>query len=123
MDAMLLVDFTNLRGNLAPSSAQVIQSGTEWLDLGNYEDLVLYTDVRELSGSASMAFETAAVRQDSAFMPLIPAFPMAVGLRTDIVQASLAKLPPLRYLRWNITFGAVASDVTFRIWLAAYAHA
>ena len=122
MDAFLFQDFITAKGNFGGGNPQVIQSASDWIDLGNYEDLVLYTDVRVVTGGATMTFETAAVRQDSAFVTLVPSFTMGTGTRVDQVQASLAKVPPLRYLRWNILFGAVPSDVTFRVWLGAYSH-
>lgn len=98
----------------------VIQSAPSWLDLGNLEDVVLYTEVREVLGGAKLTFETSCVELDAAFVPLIPQFTLATGLQTNLVLASLAKIPPMRFLRWNLTGDGAPWDATLRIWVAAY---
>jgi hypothetical protein len=121
MEALLLQDYCTIRGTPA---TRVVQPAYGWLDLGDLEDVVLYLDVRETIPHALLQYETAPAANDSAFVPLIPQFIMSAGLRTDIALASMAKVPPGRFLRWNISGdGFPAWDVTFRIWVAGYGWA
>jgi hypothetical protein len=124
MDARLLQDFLTVRGTSATNPAtQIIQPSYGWLDLGDFEDIVLYCDVRETTPTAQLTYETAPAANDSAFVPLIPLFTMSVGLTTTNIPAFLAKVPPARFLRWRVTGDGTPFDVTFRIWLAAYGWA
>ena len=121
MQSLLLQDLITIR---AAGSQSVIQSPTSWLDLGDLEDVAIFTDVRETSGSIQMSIETAAAAQESAFVTLVPSFTVATGIRTEVVTAYLAKVPPARYLRWHLsTDPAGSGDATFRIWVAAYGWA
>ena len=117
MEALLLQDFTTVRGT---ASTQVIQPSYGWLDLGELEDIVLYTDVRETLPNAKMTFETAPAPTDAAFVTLVPQFILATGLRTDSMFASLANVPVARFLRWRLSGDANPWDATFRVWVAAY---
>ncbi len=116
MEALLLQDYTTIR----TSTQQVVQPAYGWLDLGDLEDVVLYTDVREATNSPALIYETAPAPIDSAFVTIVPQFTMTVGLRTDKVFTSSANVAVSRYLRWRIPLGVGVSDATFRIWVAAY---
>jgi hypothetical protein len=114
----LLQDFVSLK---AVSGASIVQTATNWVDLGDVEDLVLITDVRDVLNSPQLAFDTAATAQDAAFVPIVAPFSLAVGLQTNVVLASFAGVPPARFLRWRLLPGVGApSQATFRIWCAAY---
>lgn len=120
MDAVLLQDFTTARASNA--SPSIIQSAHAWVDLGDYEDIQISTDIRAVTGALSLKFETSPTRDENAFTSLFPAFTVATGTRTDLVPTFLASVAPARFLRWNLTLTAGASgDATFRIWIAAYA--
>ncbi len=118
VEGFLLQDFITVR---AAASTQIVQTSSSWLDLGDLEDVVLYTDVREALNSGKLAFETSPSAVDSQFVPLVPAFTLGVGLQTNVVLASLAGVPPARYLRWRFqgVVGATA-QATFRVWAASY---
>jgi hypothetical protein len=118
VEPSLLQDFISLRG---ASNIQVVQTATSWLDLGDAEDITLYTDVREASGGGQLTFETSATMLDSQFVALVPQFTLATGLRTDVVLASMAKIPPARFVRWRFNSAPGApGQATFRVWAATY---
>jgi hypothetical protein len=120
MDALLLQDFISVS---AASTTQIVQSPSGWIDLGEIEDVVLYTDIRETSGTGTLAIETSPTMQNGSFVSLV-SFTPAVGLRTDVVTAYLAKVPAARFLRWSLTAPVgTTGDATFRIWVAAYGWA
>jgi hypothetical protein len=116
VEALLLADFTTVRGT---SSTIVTQPSYGWLDLGEIEDVVLYTDCRETT-NANLVFETSPAPIDGAFVTLIPQFALATGLRTDAVFSSFANVPVSRYLRWKLSGSSNPWDASFRIWVAAY---
>ena len=105
------------------SSTQLIQTSSSWLDLGDLEDLTLYLDVRGASGGAKLTYETSASGLDSQFVPLLTTITLSTGLRTDVVAASLAKVPPARFLRWRLQGDGNPWDATFRLWVAGYGWA
>lgn len=120
MTPLLFQDLLTARGN---SSTQVIQTASNWLDLGDLEDVTLYLDVREFTGGAKLTYETSPSQLDSQFVALLPTITLAAGVRTDVVVASLAKVPPARFLRWRLQGDGSPWDASFRIWVAAYGWA
>ncbi len=123
MDGLLVQDWATLRG--ADATSMIVQSSTDWVDLGAVEDLVLFLDVREVTSGATikMYYETAPVREQGAFVSMLQPFTMAVGTRVDRCFSSNSGVAPARYLRWRLsrTSGAGTWDATFRLWAATYA--
>jgi len=111
-----------LRG--ASSNFGIVQSASGWIDVCDFEDLVLFTDVREVSGGVTLTFETAPIAEDAAFVAMFAGFSVATGVRVDSLLASQpgTKVPPARYIRWRLVGGA-AWDLTFRVHASAYALA
>ena len=107
--------------------SSITQSSWKWLDLSNYDDIVLYLDVRELTGSMGvlMAYETAPTQSGADFTSLFAPFTMAVNSspRVDRVLAGFVATPAARFLRWTVSvpdaFGGLW-DVTFRILIAMH---
>ena len=122
MEARLLQDFVTVKGT---PNTNIIQPIYGWLDLGPYEDVILYCDVREAPASSppTMSYETAPSANDASFVSMLTSFNLTVGVQTNVFTASLANIPPARYLRWHITPGPSNWDVTFRIWAALYRYA
>ena len=114
-------DYVSLRG---ASGTSIVQSSTSWLDLDDMEDLVIYTDCKEAANGGKLAFDTSPTPLESQFVSLVAPFTLATGLQTNVVLATYAGTPPLRYLRWRFV-GAVGSvsEATFRIWVAGYGWA
>ena len=111
MDGLLLQDFTTIR-----STSTFTQSATAWLDIGDYEDLTFYLDVKEFTGS-SLTYQTSPTRQDGSFQSLIPAFGLAVGLRVDVISANVAPVPPARYVRWQLTGTGTFERYDRELWI------
>ena len=109
-------------GNPTPLITSIPQGADAWLDVLPYEDLVFYLDVKEVTNTVTMNYETAPIPQESSFLPMVPPFALTPGLRVDPVLAAYAAIPRAQFVRWRLTNagGSGSWDVTFRIWLAAY---
>jgi hypothetical protein len=130
MDGLLLQDWVTLRGiNTAVIPITSITQGSEnWLDIGDYEDLVFIIDVREFTNPSSpdvmLVYETSPTVQESSFRAMVNAFTPSLGRRVDRVFATYAGVPPARYVRWKLTSTALSAttyDITFRVLVSAYA--
>ena len=123
MDAALLQSWTTLAGT--SSILSVPQSAHDYLDIGEHEDLTFYLDVRRLTGGVTLSYETSPTAEDSGFLSIIRPFAItATGLRVDNAFFAFAATPAARFVRWRLTnTGGVSWNVTFRIWVAAYAFA
>jgi hypothetical protein len=118
MDPFLLTDWTTIAGT---GSSSVTQPSTQWLDLPDYEDAVFFLEVKEITGSVTLAYETGPTCEDRLFVPTIPAFTLAAGRQVDRSLFSTGGFPLCRYLRWKLSgAGTPGWDCTFRIWIAAY---
>jgi hypothetical protein len=123
MDAALLQSWTTIAGTSVIAS--VPQSAHEYLDIGEHEDLAFYLDVRRLTGGVTINYETSPTAEDSGFLPIIRPFAIsAMGLRVDNAFFAFAATPAARFVRWRLSnSGGVNWNVTFRIWVVAYAFA
>ncbi len=111
-----------MAGGPAPVTT-IPQGASSWLDIGDFEDLVFTLDVREWTATTKLVYETAPTKQDASFVAMLPAFVVSVGQRVDRVYTNMSAVPPARYVRWRMTCAPNSGsfDLTFRIWLAAYA--
>jgi hypothetical protein len=120
VEGILLQDWVNIRGQ--NDTVRVSQGADAWVDLGDFEDLAIFLDVRQVSTIApKISYETAPSEQASAFLSMVPPFPAVIGQRVDWVYTNMAAVPPARFVRWTLQPGGVPWDITFRVWLAAYA--
>jgi hypothetical protein len=117
MRGLLVQNWVTIRS--AANVPTITQGADSWIDLGDVEDLVLFLDVREVSGGAKMVYQTSPTKQETSFVNMLPAFSIATGVRIDRVFADMAAVPAARFIRWQ--FSTVAADVTFRLWCATYA--
>jgi hypothetical protein len=123
MEGLLLQDWVTIRSN-GDLSAWVTQGADRWIDLEDYEDLVFYLDVREVSGGAvQMSYQTSPTKLETSFLTMMPAFTLAAGVRVDRAFFATAAVPAARYVRWKLTGPVGTWDATFRIWLATFAMA
>lgn len=121
MDTAVLQELLTI--NVQDGLTSLTQSAHQYLDIGQNEDLVFYLDVRNVSGSVLIAYETSPTQQDSSFLPMIAPVPIiGTGLKVDRAAFSTAAVPPARFVRWKLTCLGGAWNVTFRVWLAAYAY-
>ena len=119
MHTFILQDWTALAG---PSSttAPVTQEDGFWLDLAPFQDVVIYLDVREASGSPTIAFETSPSKDNTLFQAVASTTLAASSSPTVLRALMLGSTVPLaRYLRWKITSSGAAWDASFRAIVAA----
>jgi len=129
MHGFVLQDFVTIRGSTTTQT--ITQSESEWVDLGPYQDLVTWIDVREvtLGGATNVQFniQTAPIKDEFLFVTM-ESSPLTVtaGLTAPSVRKMLlsygtdtagAPIPLGRFLRWQLlASGATGSwDVVFRI--------
>lgn len=120
VETLLLQDWVTIDGNVGVAS--VTQGADTWLDIADHEDLVFYLDVKQLTNGPVMNYETAPIREDRSFLPIVTPFTVATGVRADPALFAYALTPPARHVRWRITSSntGLTFGVTFRIWLAGY---
>jgi len=120
MHTFILQDYVTIRGI---TSVNVTQNESLWLDLTPYQDLVIWTDVREITGSVTVNFQTSPTKDESLFAPLVTPFAGATGVsQTKALMAGAAgsNVPIARYCRWVLTApGTGPWDMTFRVYIAA----
>jgi hypothetical protein len=117
MHSFILQDWTTIRGGTGATT--VTQGENSWLDLTPYQDIVLWVDVREASGTPTITFQTSPTKDESLFQNIVTGTSM-VNNQVTAVKALMsgATVPLARYLRWQIN-GTPTWDSTFRVFLAA----
>ena len=123
MHSFILQDWTSIRGGTSVST--ITQQETEWLDLGPYQDIVAWVDVKETmnngvaGGSPTLLIQTSPILEDAFFQSMLTVTMTAAAAPAVLpAMMSSATLPLARYLRWQIV-GTPAWDATFRIAIAA----
>jgi hypothetical protein len=123
----VLQDWTTVRayGSSGQNVGAVTQTATSYLDLGDYDDIVFFVDVRELTQSVSLQFQTSPSRDDASFQAIAPAITLAVSATpvATRILAAYSPIPLARFVRWTLTnlSAAGAWDATFRITYAVFA--
>ena len=121
MHTFILQDWTTIRANTAGGS--VVQSEESWLDLSAFQDLFFWVDVREVTGTVTLFFDTSPTADESLFQPLVAGGQALTASTTPtLVRAPMtsASVPVARYVRWRASgSGANPWDATFRVVLAA----
>jgi hypothetical protein len=115
-------DWTTVRGS---SSVITFTPGEDnWVDLGEYKDVVAWLEVKEFTpapGASTLvlAYETAPTKDDALFTA-ITGVAISVGVNVTPIIRDCVTVPPARWFRWELgLFGTAAAwDVTFRIVLA-----
>ena len=128
MHDFVLQDFTTIRGAY---NVSVTQSESSWLDLEEYEDLIVWLDIREItlptgtSASVTLNLQTAPIKDEYLFVNMVTGYTNTTGApptSAQIFKVILAQNPtvPLgRFVRWQIVptvnGGSAVWDMTFRI--------
>src|SRR5438105_1472522 len=117
MHTFILQDYTTIRG---ATSTTVTQNESGWLDLSQFQDVIAWVDVRELTTSATLKIQTSPVKDEIMFQDMYSAA-AAVGVVAPPIKVlmSAASVPLARYVRWQLVGGAATWDLTFRILIAA----
>jgi hypothetical protein len=124
--ALCLQPWTNIK---AVAAQVVTQHNRHWADIAGYDRAGIYLDVSQCSGqgtsSVTLALQTAPDPDEDVFSggtpaqialytftgtPTVGLYPIQI-----VARASLS-----RFVRWQLTFGTVATSIHFRIWLNLY---
>jgi hypothetical protein len=126
MQGWLLQDWVTIRGRNSTGTfiTSIAQGSERWIDIDDVEDLTFFLDIRELTSPTiqTVFYETSPTEQESSFVAMASLAP-SVGRAVTRVNSNVAGVPPARFVRWRIgtTSNTGDWDITFRIWLAAYA--
>jgi hypothetical protein len=114
-------DWLTIRGASLASTATIIQGEHAWLDLSDYRDVVVWTEVKTASGTPNLSFETCASKDEELFAQAVaPYTPVHGTVKVIVVHRDTASIPLATWLRWKLTqAGGSNWDVTFRVWIAA----
>jgi len=124
MKPILLSDWVTVRGTYAALAyvgavATVTQGETSWADVGDYEDLVIYLDVKEVTGTVTLQLQTSPSRDDVSFLAMVPPVALTTGTRVMLALAKYAFVPVSRYVRWQLVGLGTPYDATFRVFIGA----
>jgi hypothetical protein len=121
VNSALLQHWLSVGGSSAITS--LTQGADLWLDLGDYEDVGFTLEVKAVTGTVTMNYETSPSIEDASFLACVVPFTITTGVRSDTLLASCALVPTGQYVRWRLSTGGGAWNVTFRIWLSLYSLA
>jgi hypothetical protein len=116
MKCFLLQDWVDISG---PAGTTVTQSEGGWLDLSGYRDVVAWLDVRQVTSTPNLLFQTAVTKDDSLFTTAATLRGPGTGVTLTTVLQDTATVPVARWFRWQLQPAGANWDLMFRIWLAA----
>ncbi len=126
MDTLLLQDWVTVTGytDVNGNGTLLTQGADCWLDTGDYEDLVVFLQTTEVTGSVGINIQTAPSRQEASFVTMIGGN-ISASYAAQVVPLllSYANVPTARFVRWqlaNLGGNGVVWGMTFRLLLAAY---
>jgi hypothetical protein len=119
-------DWITLRGSWSAVNggvATVTQSESSYLDVTDFDDLVVSIDTREVTGTVVLYFQTSAAREDASFVPIGSSVTLTASSTPQVVRflATYGPTPIARYMRWQFTGSTAPYDATFRLTFAAHA--
>jgi hypothetical protein len=124
MRAFVLQDWVTIRG--ATTISTVVQNESQYLSLDAYQDVVFWLQVSEVTGSVTLNYETAPIKDETLFTPMAALGGVAVAMTPPKVtpilmsQFGSGSPPPLsRWVRWHLVGPAASWDISFRILVAA----
>lgn len=120
MQPIIMQDWITIRGTT--TSTVVIMSQADWILTAPFQDIVFYMDVREVSGTVAMHYQTCPARDDVLFQNLgaVGGVAVAAGLTVTSFPLANATVPVSHWTRWRLTASVGTPwDMTFRIMAAA----
>ncbi len=111
--AALYQDWVTVQG----AAAQVAtQAGSDWLDISDYRDVVVYITTKSVSGAPTLKMQTSPSLDEELFSTIASQVLEANQEYTFVVRYETATTPPAKYLRWQLQ-GIVGQAflATFRI--------
>ena len=115
MQTFILQDLTTIRG---ATSTNVTQNESGWLDMSAMQDLMIWTETKEVTGTVTISFQTSPTKDDALFTQMMAGIALPLGVTTTKVLLSAATIPVARYVRWVLTGPASTWDATFRCYVA-----
>jgi hypothetical protein len=128
MHSFVLQDWITIRGGTAIT--KVTQSEQAWLELVNYQDVIVWLQVSEVTtgaGTITLNYDTAPIKDESLFVAMgsttVSGAIMTPPTLVPVILSALPNQPLARWVRWRVAqSGATSSwDLTFRVLLAANA--
>jgi len=127
MRTYVLQDIITVRG----SSTTVTQTEADWLDLEQYQDVVIWLEVREVTPSSAatvtLNVQTSPTKDEAFFNAAniysqnLVGMTMGVQTPTKVIMSTTSGTPLARYVRWQMVSGSTPFDATFRLVIAANA--
>src|SRR5438105_1095323 len=117
MQPYILQDWTTIRGQVTT----VTQGESTWLDLAPHQDIAIYTDVREYSGTTAptLYFQTSPNKEDGLFQTMTGASfqfsSTGVTTKTVLLSTPSMLIPLARFVRWQLVGPSTRRDATFRV--------
>jgi hypothetical protein len=109
-----MTPLVTIRGS-TPGYPTVDQAQNNWLDLADYDDATFFLNVTEVTGTVTLTYQSAPLKDTMAMVAFSPFIPVTLGQRVDIFRARFTDPPISRFVRWQL-FGDVGTwDVTFSI--------
>ena len=118
--AVLLSEWNTVRG--AASTTTVTQQEKHYADLLHFQDVVIFMETSDVSGTPLINFQTSPTKDDILFQLIdaaasfVPTVSPAVT--TKVLRYSAVTVPLARYVRWKFMSGVAAWSCTFRVWLS-----
>jgi hypothetical protein len=120
MYCYLLQDWITLRGTSAITV--LTQPEAQWFDASLFQDAVAWVDVEKTtfsSGAPTLAFQTAATKDDVFFVNMGSQSFSAPGKSVIVMLKETAPTPLSQWLRWQLQVSSGATwDITFRVFCA-----
>lgn len=124
MHSFVLQDWITIRG---VANGTVAMSESAYLDLTPYQDVIIWVDCREFTGTTpAISFQTAPIKDETLFTATGGTISgpnnfttAGVQVYKSILSALSGGYPVSRWLRWYISGGTAAWDATFRVLIAA----
>ena len=112
MRTSILQELTTVKGTVT-----ITQDESGWIEGTDAQDLVVFLDIRSVSGTATIVFQTSPTKDDALFQTMTTGTTIAVTVTTVKILLSSAAVPPARWVRWQIQASG-AWDSTFRAYIA-----
>lgn len=116
MQTFILQDLTTIRG---ATSTNVTQNESGWLDMSAMQDLTIWTECKEVTGTVTCTFQTSPTKDDALFTAMMAGFALSTAsVNVTKVILTAATVPVARWVRWVLTAPAATWDTTFRSYVA-----
>ena len=120
MISVPLQDYVTIRTDSAVTTAT--QSETAWLDLGPFQDVIAFLEVKEFSGATTIqvSYQSSPSKDESLFVNMASAVTLVAGLTVTKMLKTSATNPVARWVRWKLNATTITGswDAYFRVWIA-----